>query len=68
MPEPVLHIYQSGILRPKRWRWRLIAGNGEIVAHGQGYKHKADCFQTARMVTQGHYAHAKIEWGVPTVV
>lgn len=26
-----------------RWRWRLVAGNNETVASGEGYHNKADC-------------------------
>ena len=25
------------------WRWRLRAGNHEIIASGESYKNKADC-------------------------
>jgi len=24
------------------WRWRLVAGNGEVVAHGEGYTRRED--------------------------
>jgi hypothetical protein len=35
---------------PKDWRWRVRAGNGEIVASGEGYTREEDAlrgFKTA---------------------
>ena len=32
------------------WRWRLRAGNGEIIAHGQGYTRKADVLRAIRTI------------------
>lgn len=26
-----------------QWRWRLRAGNGEIIAHGESYKRQSSC-------------------------
>lgn len=36
MAQARIEYYKSG-----DWRWRLVAGNGEIVASGEGYKTKA---------------------------
>lgn len=36
---PVFEIYQTG---PRSWRWRLKAGNREIVASGESYTREAD--------------------------
>lgn len=34
-----------------RWRWRLRAGNGEIIAHGgQGYSRKIDAERAIDLV------------------
>lgn len=35
------------------WRWRLIAGNGEIVSSGEGYK-------TRNGAVRGTEAHTRI--------
>lgn len=30
------------------WRWRITGRNGEIVAHGEGYKTRQACAKTLR--------------------
>lgn len=45
--------------KARRYRWRLIARNGEIVAQSEGYQNKRDC-ETAvsllrRWATEGLY-------------
>lgn len=33
------------------WRWRLVAGNGKIIAtSGEGYQNKSDCLHTVGLV------------------
>lgn len=33
------------------WRWRLVAGNGRIIAEsGEGYHHKQDCLHGIELV------------------
>lgn len=32
------------------WRWRLKAGNGEIIAQGEGYRNKQDCLHAIDLV------------------
>ncbi len=32
------------------WRWRLQAANNEIIASGEGYINKSDCFQAIKLV------------------
>lgn len=32
------------------YRWRLLAGNSEIIAVGEGYKQKADCVACVKLV------------------
>jgi uncharacterized protein YegP (UPF0339 family) len=33
------------------WRWRLVAGNGRIIADsGEGYKNVGDCLKGIRLV------------------
>lgn len=36
-------LYRRTTLRGRRWRWRLRAGNHEIVAQGEDYRNRADC-------------------------
>ena len=33
-----------------QWRWRLRAANGEIIAHGESYKNRADCAAVVRLI------------------
>jgi uncharacterized protein YegP (UPF0339 family) len=33
---------------PDGWRWRLVAGNGEIVASGEAYSRERDAKRAAR--------------------
>ena len=32
------------------WRWRLQAGNNEIIASGEGYHNKSDCLHAIDIV------------------
>lgn len=34
----------------KEWRWRLTGKNGEIIASGESYKRRKDCFDTIALV------------------
>jgi uncharacterized protein YegP (UPF0339 family) len=44
------------------WRWRLVAGNGRLVAEsGEGYQHKADCLHGIELVKAS--ADAQVEDG-----
>ena len=45
-----IEIYRSGLAR--RWRWRYVAANGNIMADsGQGYTNKMDALHGALTVT-----------------
>lgn len=35
-----------------KWRWRLRAGNHEIIAHGQSYASKKSCEHAVELVKQ----------------
>ena len=51
-------IYQDA---RKEYRWRLKAGNGQVIAtSGQGYKAKADCRHGIEVI-QKEAATAKVE-------
>lgn len=39
-------LYKSGT----EWRWRLRAGNNEIVASGEGYQNRADCVRAVNLL------------------
>ena len=34
----------------KYWYWKLVAKNGETLAHSESYSSKPKCFKTAKMV------------------
>ena len=36
----------------KQHYWHLKATNGEVIAHGEGYKTKADCLHAIELVMQ----------------
>lgn len=58
-----LEIYRSAtLLRSQRWRWRLIADNGNVIAtSGEGYTDRSDAEWMARRVVGGTYANPVIE-------
>ena len=58
-----LHIYRGRSLRrSQRWRWRLVAGNGRIVAEsGEGYSDRGQAEMRGRGVTDGVYRGASVE-------
>lgn len=50
-----LEIYEGrrGLSLRKQWRWRVVAGNGRIVAHGgEGYNNRADALRGVEIVRQ----------------
>lgn len=36
--------------RGKEWRWNLKARNGEIIASGESYKRRKDCFKAIDLI------------------
>jgi uncharacterized protein YegP (UPF0339 family) len=42
------------------WRFRFVAGNGEIVAQSEGYENRADALHAAELVRAG-FADAPIQ-------
>jgi len=32
------------------WRWRLAAGNNEVIASGEGYRDRKDCLHAIELV------------------
>ena len=45
MGAPKVEIYRDSA---GEWRFRAVAGNGEIVAVGEGYKNEGDAVDEAR--------------------
>lgn len=43
-------LYRSLTLFRKRWRWRLKAANGEIIATGEDYRNKVDALRTIQLI------------------
>ena len=37
-------------IRGYRWSWRLKAGNGEIIAHGESYSRRIDAVRAIELV------------------
>jgi uncharacterized protein YegP (UPF0339 family) len=50
-------IYQDAA---RLWRWRLVAGNGEILASGESYKTRAMAVKGVRLVKESF--GAKVEF------
>lgn len=46
---------------PKRWHWRLRAKNGKIIAHGESYFNKEDCFAAVALVQDTNLV-TPIQW------
>lgn len=46
------------------WRWRFLARNGEIIACGEAYKNKTDCFGAVKLIRTGA-DRARIEYPQP---
>ena len=46
----------------KRYEWRLIASNGNVVggSERQGYNDRAECIAMARNVLSGQFANAEV--------
>ncbi len=54
-------VYRTLTLGGIRWRWRLRAGNGEIIASGQAYKRKADALRAVALLDDLSDALLEIE-------
>lgn len=49
MTRPHFEIYRSGLIR-REWRWRLRAGNGRVIASGEGFADRRDCLNSLELV------------------
>lgn len=55
--DATLQVYKSrSILRGERWRWRLTAANGNILAgSSEGYANLDDAKEIATKICSGYY-------------
>lgn len=37
----------------RRWYFRIVAGNGKIIAQSEAYSRKVDCRSTAHLIQDG---------------
>ena len=35
-------LIRTRIPRRQRWRWRIVANNGQVLAHSEAYSNRAD--------------------------
>lgn len=58
-----LVVYRSKtLLRSERWRWRLVAENGDVVAEsGEGYANVDECITMGRRIIDGDFTDAVTE-------
>ncbi len=43
-------IIRSRIPRRQRWRWRIVAGNGRVLAYSEAYTNRADATRAVHLV------------------
>jgi uncharacterized protein YegP (UPF0339 family) len=62
MAAGTLHVYRSrSVFRGEKWRWRLVAGNGAVLAvSSEGYANRGECADMAMQVTNGNYREADL--------
>lgn len=46
-------IIRSRVPRRQRWRWRIVATNGRILAHSEAYTTEAGCRDAIKLVQDG---------------
>lgn len=43
-------IVRSRLPRRQRWRWRIVATNGRVLAYSEAYANRADCLAAIDLV------------------
>lgn len=43
-------VFPRATVRGRRWYWRLVAANGEIIAASQGYRNRVDALHAVDLV------------------
>lgn len=49
-------LIRSRIPRRQRWRWRIVATNGRVLASSEAYTNRADAEQAIETVRDNAYA------------
>ena len=49
-------LIRSRIPRRQRWRWRIVANNGRVLAWSEAYTNRADAEQAIKIVRDNAYA------------
>lgn len=49
-----IQVFKNWMIREETaWYFRIIAGNGKIIAQSEGYKTKQKCLHTVDLLTKG---------------
>lgn len=43
-------LIRSRIPRRQRWRWRIVANNGQVLAYSEAYSNRADAEQAIDLI------------------
>ena len=49
-------LIRSKLPRRQRWRWRIVATNGQVLAHSEAYSNRADAVAAIEIVRDNAYA------------
>ena len=49
-------LIRSKLPRRQRWRWRIVATNGQVLAHSEAYSNRADAVTAIEIVRDNAYA------------
>ena len=49
-------LIRSKLPRRQRWRWRIVATNGQVLAYSEAYTNRADAVAAIETVRDNAYA------------
>ena len=49
-------LIRSKLPRRQRWRWRIVANNGQVLAYSEAYSNRADAVAAIEIVRDNAYA------------
>ena len=49
-------LIRSRIPRRQRWRWRIVANNGRVLAYSEAYTNRHDAYLAIEIVRDNAYA------------
>lgn len=49
-------LIRTKLPRRQRWRWRIVANNGQVLAHSEAYTNRADAVAAIETVRDNAYA------------